>query len=189
MTFALYELSIDEELQEKARHSVLEAVKKHGGLTYDAVADMKFLEQCVSETLRKYPVVPQLQRMSVKDYQIPNTSVVIPKGQTILISTYGIHHDPEIYPEPEKFDPDRFTPDKIKSRHPMSWMPFGEGPRTCIGMRFAMFEGKLGLAKLLMKYKFKLDRSKTSVPLIFPSFGFSLTPKENLYLDMEKIAS
>ena len=183
----MYEFSVNEELQEKARKSVLAAIEKHGGLSYDAVADMHYLEQCVNETLRKYPVVVNLQRTNITDYKIPNSTVVIPKGQSIIIPVYAIQHDPDIYPDPEKFDPDRFLPEEIAKRHQYSWLPFGEGPRICIGMRFGVVETKLGLAKLLMNYKFAIDSTKTTVPLKLSPTAFVLTPEEKIYLKMEKI--
>jgi cytochrome P450 family 6 len=136
MTYAMFELSINEEIQEKARQSVHDALKKHGNqLSYDSVADMDYLEQCVNETLRKYPVVSSLQRVAIQDYQLPDSSIIIPKNQPVMIPVHTIHHDPSIYADPEKFDPDRFTPEEVGKRHPFAFLPFGQGPRICIGMR------------------------------------------------------
>ena len=135
MTYCMYELSINEEIQEKARQCVKDAIENHGSLNYDAVGDMDYLEQCVDETLRKYPVVSSLTRSATEQYKMPNSKVVIPKGQSVWIPVHAIHHDPEIYPEPEKFKPERFTPEEKANRHPYVYLPFGEGPRICIGMR------------------------------------------------------
>jgi cytochrome P450 family 6 len=188
MTYCMFEFSINEEIQEKARQSVKDALTKHGGqLTYDSVADMNYLENCVNETLRKYPVVSSLQRTALKDYEIPDTKVVLKKDQPVIIPVHAIHHDESIYPEPEKFNPDRFLPEEVEKRHQYSYLPFGEGPRICIGMRFGLVETKLGLAKLLMNYKFTLDRSKTSDPLKISPTAFVLTPAERIYLNIEKI--
>ena len=91
----------------------------------------------VNETLRHYPPIPTGTRKCVQDYQIPGTSLVIPKGTSIEIGTYSLQHDPEYYPDPYKFDPERFTPDKVKSREPFTFLPFGEGPRNCMGKVFS----------------------------------------------------
>ena len=188
LTYCLYELSINEELQEKARKHVKDAMEKHGGnLNYDSLNEMNYLEQCVHETLRKYPPVAMLHRIANRDYLVPKTKLTLPKGTTSWIPIYAIHHDPEIYPEPEKYDPDRFNPEEVAKRHQYAFLPFGEGPRVCIGMRFGLMETKIGLAKLLLNYRFTLDRSKTSVPLKISALQIILTPDELIYLNVEKI--
>ncbi|CAH3190591.1 unnamed protein product [Porites evermanni] len=92
--------------------------------------------------------------------------VHIPKGLPIIIPVYPIHHDPDIWPEPDKFDPERFSEAEKAKRHPYAFMPFGYGPRNCVGMRFALLEIKLTVAKLLKKYKLE-STEKTAVPLNF----------------------
>lgn len=139
------------------------------------------------ETLRKYPTVSNLQRAANKDYQVPNTKITLPKGTPVWIPVHAIHHDPEIYPEPAKFDPDRFNPEEEAKRHPYAFLPFGEGPRVCIGMRFGLMETKIGLAKLLLNYRFTLDRSKTSVPLKISPSKIILTPDELIHVNVSKL--
>jgi cytochrome P450 family 6 len=79
--------------------------------------------------LRKYPPATNTQRVAKEDYPIPNTKIVLEKGTSVMIPIYAIHHDPEIYPKPEVYDPDRFSPEETKKRHHFSFLPFGEGPR------------------------------------------------------------
>lgn len=86
-----------------------------------------------TETMRKHSTLPNLNRTCVKDYQIPNSNYIIPKGMSIVIPVSGLHNDPNIYPEPEKFDPERFSKENIATRAPYTFLPFGEGPRMCIG--------------------------------------------------------
>jgi cytochrome P450 family 6 len=69
---------------------------------------------------------------------VPNTKITLEKGSSVIVPIYAIHHDPEIYPNPDKFDPNRFSPEQVQNRHPFAWLPFGEGPRICIGMRFKL---------------------------------------------------
>lgn len=87
----------------------------------------------ISETLRKYPALTFLMRKALKQYTFPDHNLTVPKGQKIWISVYAIHRDPRIYPDPETFDPERFTEENIKNRNPAHYMPFGDGPRNCIG--------------------------------------------------------
>ena len=74
-----------------------------------------------------------LNRQCTKDYKLPGVNFVIPKGMKIIIPTYAIHHDPDYYPDPYKFDPERFTDDKVDTKNNYTFMPFGGGPRMCIG--------------------------------------------------------
>lgn len=80
-----------------------------------------------------YPSLPQLDRISVKKYKLPNTDLTLDVGTKISIPTFAIHYDPEYYPDPEKFDPERFSPENIESRPHYTYLPFGDGPRNCIG--------------------------------------------------------
>jgi len=85
------------------------------------------------ETLRKYPSAPLLSRRCEYKYQIPNSNVELPAGMRVIIPIYGFHHDPNYYPDPARFNPERFTEENKRTRHPYTYLPFGEGPRNCIG--------------------------------------------------------
>jgi len=87
----------------------------------------------------------------------------IKKDNSILIPVYSIHHDPEYFPDPDKFDPERFSPEAKQSRHPYAYQPFGHGPRNCMGKRFALFEMKMILARILKKFSF-IVAPETKIP-------------------------
>lgn len=87
----------------------------------------------VLETLRMYASVAVLHRTCTKKYKMPGSDLVLEKGQRVIIPTYAIHHDPKYYPDPFKFDPERFTIERARERHPCLHLPFGEGSRMCIG--------------------------------------------------------
>lgn len=102
-----------------------------------------------------------LTRKCVKDCVIKG--LPIKKGTAIIIPAYNIHRDPDFYPDPEKFDPERFSPEAVQSRDPYTYLPFGQGPRNCIGIRFAQIEMKLALVRLLKKFKF-IVVPETNIP-------------------------
>ncbi|GJQ65926.1 hypothetical protein Trydic_g2707 [Trypoxylus dichotomus] len=115
--------------------------------TYNDLCEMRYLEMVVKETLRLYTPVPFISRFV--DQDISFEDVFIPKGMSVLIFLYGIHMNPDYYPDPEKFDPSRFEEEVL----PNSFVPFGGGPRSCIGQRFAMLEVRYLLTQILRNYK------------------------------------
>lgn len=98
----------------------------------------------------------------------------------------GIHNDPDIYPNPDQFNPERFTKENIAKRHTCSFMPFGDGPRNCIGLRFSMLETKIGVAEVIRD--FKLSKSEmTCVPLTMDPNSVVSVPSAAIFLKVEKI--
>lgn len=184
ITYCLYELAINQDIQDEVMKDIDNALEKHGGITYESILSMAYLHKAVSETLRKYPPVPMLNRVCTKDIDLPTTNLHMSKGVDVVIPVLGIHRDPEIYPDPDKFDPGRFTEENIASRHPYTYLPFGEGPRVCIGMRFAYAQTKVGLISTLSKYRVRLGPN-TPVPLEFDPGLPVLTAKGGIELIVE----
>lgn len=116
---------------------------------------------------------------------MPGTNQIIKKGQHVIIPTYAIQHDPEHYPDPETYDPMRFSEEESKKRNPFSYLPFGDGPRSCIGLRFGMIQAKVGLASLLRDFKFN-KCSKSVFPMVFNPQQHILMPKGGMWLNVEK---
>lgn len=106
----LLEIAHNQDIQEKLRNEIETVIAKHDGqFTYDAILSMPYCEQVISETLRKYPPAGVVVRQAYEKYNVPNSKHVIEKGMKVFIPIYGLHRDPEIYPDPEKFDPERFN--------------------------------------------------------------------------------
>lgn len=108
----------------------------------------------------------QLIREATEDYVIPNTDMKIAKGTSVVVMPYLFQMDPEYFPDPQKFDPDRFSKENVATQHPFTYLPFGEGPRICIGSRFAQLQSRFALALLLQNFKLTLN-DKTKMPLEF----------------------
>ncbi|KAF2882935.1 hypothetical protein ILUMI_23240 [Ignelater luminosus] len=188
LTFCFYELVTNPEIQEKLRLEIRDVLEKHDGkLTLNAIMEMTYMDWCVNETLRKYPPVPVLSRNCTQSYKIPNSDVVIDKDVEVFVPVLGIQHDPDYYPEPERFDPERFSPENKTKRHAYSWLPFGEGPRGCIGMRFGLMQIKVALAVLVGNYKFFLN-SKTRYPIVLDRQSLILSPLGGVWLNVEKVS-
>jgi len=186
MTFCLYELSLNQDIQDRVRKEIDVVLQKHDGkLTYEGIQEMEYLDKVVSETLRKYPPVPMLTRECTKNYKIPGTDVVLEKGMATIIPVYALQHDPKYFPEPERFDPERFNEEEKAKRHHYVYLPFGEGPRICIGMRFGLMQTKVGLVSLLSKYEISVSK-KTPIPIVIDPTSVGLLPKGGMWLQIRK---
>ncbi|EAT32868.1 AAEL014893-PA [Aedes aegypti] len=187
INFCLYELANNPDIQDRLRNEIEDVVAKDGGeLKYDTLLGMNYLDRVVSETLRKYSAVDNLFRISNSPYTPDGCNFTIPAGTLFQIPIHSMHHDPEYFPDPGRFDPDRFLPEVAKSRHPYCYLPFGEGPRVCIGMRFGLMQTKIGLVTLLRNFRFG-PRSETPDRLQFEAKTFVLTPQTGIYLKIEPI--
>lgn len=139
----------------------------------------------ITETQRIYPTVATIHRKSTQEYTLPS-GTIIPKGTYCIIPTLALHRDPDIFPDPMKFDPERFTPANKVGRHPFAFLPFGEGPRICIGFRFGMIQIKLCLALLLQMYTFDVC-DRTEDPIIIDKVALTHMPKNGVWLKINKV--
>ncbi|XP_022231350.2 LOW QUALITY PROTEIN: probable cytochrome P450 4s3 [Drosophila obscura] len=155
IAFALSLLSKHSEVQQRAYEEAhdLEGREKES---------MPYLEAIIKETLRLYPSVPFFSRKVLEDMQVGKHTV--PKGASVNCLIYMLHRDPSNFPDPERFDPDRFYLNE-KQMHPFAFAAFSAGPRNCIGQKFAMLELKCSLSSLLRSYQFLPDEDHQPIPL------------------------
>ncbi|XP_055529196.1 cytochrome P450 9e2-like [Wyeomyia smithii] len=170
LLFTTYELTLNPQIQNKLYAEVMQTYLSLEGksLTYDAMQKMKYMDMVVSEALRMWPPVPQLDRICLKDYTLDcndNLKFTIEKGSIIWLPVQGLHRDPAYYPNPDKFDPERFSEERKGSINAGAYLPFGIGPRNCIGSRLALAEVKTILYYMLLNFSFE-QTSKTKVPLV-----------------------
>lgn len=160
----LIELGHNPDILEKVHKEIDEAFEKNNStITYDVVVEMNYLERVLSESMRMYPPIGFLTRQCVQDTVLPVGNIKVSKGTKIATPVFHIHRDPKYYPEPEKFDPDRFTKDGQQPLSDAFYMPFGRGGRICIGARFARIQVKAGLVHLLRNFTVKtIDYEKIS---------------------------
>ncbi|CAG7826987.1 unnamed protein product [Allacma fusca] len=133
---------------------------------------LKYLEMCIKEALRLYPIVPFFTRAVLKDFKLDEDSI-IPKGAIVAFSTYAANRDPDNFPEPEEYRPERFSLENTLKRHPYAYIPFSAGSRNCIGQKFAMGEMKTILANIFRNFQVQSldtpDKVKAVAELILRS--------------------
>ncbi|XP_063618739.1 cytochrome P450 6B4-like [Cydia splendana] len=180
--FLLYQLALNPVIQDNVVAEIKEMLEKHNEeITLQGILDLSYMGKVLDETLRMYPVVPDLRRESTKIYKIPNTNLTIEKDQCIRISVLGIHYDEKIYPRPEVFDPERFSPENVEARHECSYLPFGLGPGHCIAKNFAQVVSRVCLVKLLSQFRVEPSKNMPrqveydpTCTVLYPKGSFSI---------------
>lgn len=117
----------------------------------DDVRRLSYARFTMQEALRLMPPVWWLPRMAAEDDEIGGHA--IPKGTIVAPVMYTVHRHPAFWSEPERFDPERFAPERSVGRHPLAWVPFGAGPRKCIGQELSLMESTLALAMITQRYE------------------------------------
>ncbi|CAH0723078.1 unnamed protein product, partial [Brenthis ino] len=170
MSFGLHELAIHTEAQKRLAEEIREQhAKNNGKLNFNAIQSMTYMDMVTSEVLRLWSPALALDRMCVKDYNVgkPNDKAtqdyIIRKGESVSIPVWSFHRDPEFFPDPLKFDPERFSDENKHSINAFVYMPFGVGPRNCIGSRFALCELKSLLYQILLHFEVS-PSEKTCIP-------------------------
>ncbi|KAL6255811.1 hypothetical protein P5V15_013054 [Pogonomyrmex californicus] len=126
-------------------------------VNFQDTLEMKYLERCLMETLRLFPPVPIIARKINTDLKLVSGDYTIPAGTTVVVTTFKMHRQPHIYPNPEVFNPDNFLPEKTANRHYYAFVPFSAGPRSCVGRKYAMLKLKIILSTILRNFRIKSD--------------------------------
>ena len=183
ITMILYELARNQTVQSQLRCHLTKLDK----VDYESVTECEYLDAVTNETLRLHPSFIGFDRKAIDDYQITGTNIMVKKGMSVFFDIYSLHYDPNNFEHPELFNPDRFLP---KNRHlikPYTFLPFGSGPRICIGQKFAVIQAKLLIARLLTKFSFHFT-TRTDDP---PKYEL-LTPMVKtgpIYLEVRKLGA
>uniref|UniRef100_A0A8C9QDI7 unspecific monooxygenase n=1 Tax=Spermophilus dauricus TaxID=99837 RepID=A0A8C9QDI7_SPEDA len=178
LSFILFELATHPDAQTKLQQEIDAALPNKAPATYDTVLQMEYLDMVVNETLRLYPIAGRLARVCKKDVEI--NGLPIRKGTVVMIPSFVLHRNPQHWPEPEEFRPERFSKQNKDSIDPYMYMPFGNGPRNCIGMRFALMNMKVALVKVMQNFSFQPCK-ETQIPLKLADQGL-LQPEKPVIL-------
>ncbi|XP_011172155.1 cytochrome P450 9e2 isoform X2 [Solenopsis invicta] len=168
MSFVGFYLASYLEVQEKLREEVMSVLEKHDGkITYEGLREMTYMDQVCNESLRLLPAGVPIKKRCTEEFELKGSDGLVCRvkpGMEILIPAQALHTDPEYWKDPENFDPERFRPDRKHNIVKFTFLPFGEGPRMCVGMRMAMLQIKAGLTIILRKYRLELS-PRTQIPL------------------------
>lgn len=150
-SWALYLIGLHPEVQKRV-HEELDQVFEsvHEPATMDKLSQLTYLGTVLKEALRIYPSVPFIARTLHEDCVIHG--ITFPKGSEAVLLIYHLHRDPKVFPDPERFDPDRFNAANSLKRHPYAYVPFSAGPRNCIGQKFAQLEEKVLVSTILRRF-------------------------------------
>ncbi|KAL1509580.1 hypothetical protein ABEB36_004292 [Hypothenemus hampei] len=192
LCYSAHELAMNKDIQDRLREEIRETHKLNNGkLTYDALLKMKYMDMVFCEVLRKWPPSFAVDRVCTKPYTIepkyPDEKPVnFNVGDLLWLPTFGLHRDPKYFPKPEVFDPERFSDENRDQIIPYSYIPFGSGPRNCIGSRFAILESKALIYNLLLNFEI-VPTKKTTNPLKFTRGPFQNSVEGGFWLGLKCI--
>lgn len=186
LAFAVHELMDNPDIQEKLREEIDAVFTVNDVLTYEIIQKMTYLDMVISEILRLWAPAVITDRLCVKSYEVPDkdgqkSGLTIDKNTTIYIPMRALGRDPKYWEDPEKFDPERFSSENKHKINPFAYLPFGAGPRNCIGSRYALMEIKAIICHLLRNFVVQRT-AKTPKELIFPANSFTMLPGEGFWL-------
>ncbi|XP_045369652.2 cytochrome P450 4B1 isoform X2 [Camelus bactrianus] len=182
ISWILYCMAQYPEHQHRCREEIREILGDRDSIQWDDLGKMTYLTMFMKETFRLYPPVPQVYRQLSKPVSFVDGRS-LPAGSLISLHIYALHRNSTVWPDPEVFDPLRFSPENIAGRHPFAFIPFSAGPRNCIGQQFAMNEMKVVTALCLLRFEFALDPSK--VPIKLPQLV--LRSKNGIHLHLKPL--
>ncbi|KAI4464051.1 cytochrome p450 [Holotrichia oblita] len=190
MSFMGYELVANPDIQTRLQEEIDDTLKEcKGKLTYEALLKMKYMDMVVSETLRKWPAAVITDRVCSKAFTIepvnPSENPIhLKPGDVIFIPVNAIQRDPQYFPNPDRFDPERFNDENKGKIQPYTYMPFGLGPRNCIGSRFAILETKTIFFSMLAKFNF-VTIDKTQIPIKLTKKSFNVAGESGIWIGLE----
>jgi cytochrome P450 family 3 subfamily A len=182
LAFALHLLAQEPEIQERAYEEIMSEIGDLEIITAEDSKKLKYVEQIIYETLRMYPPVPIFLHRECKE-TVTIKGVTIPAGTVVETPPWVLHRDPEYWPEPEKFDPDRFAPENQTDTQKFAFAPWGLGPRMCIGARFALIEATTALSKIIRSYKIVPAENYIATMKVQVKY-ILLNPAEEIYVKL-----
>ncbi|KAL4714908.1 hypothetical protein ACJJTC_014279 [Scirpophaga incertulas] len=189
LVMCIHELALNPNAQEKLYQEVQNFQEKNE-LTYENIGQLKYLDCVLNETLRKWSPAIIMDRVCVKPYELPppregGKPYMLKPGDIVYNMVNAVQMDPKYYPEPTKFDPDRFSDENKKNIAPFTFSPFGAGPRVCIGSRFALLELKVLLYYIVLNFNIQKSEN-TSTNIKLRTEGFVIRSEKGTWVKFQK---
>ncbi|KAL6260840.1 hypothetical protein P5V15_008365 [Pogonomyrmex californicus] len=190
MSFICFHLASYPKVQEKLREEVLSMLNKYdGAITYEGLKEMTYMDQVLNESLRKVAAGIIIKKRCTEEFELRGSDGLVYRikpGMEVLLPIQGLHEDPQYWENPEVYDPERFNPERKKNIERFVYLPFGEGPRICVGMRMAQLQIKAGLTIILRKYSMEVS-PKTRLPIQLIPGAILPTVKGGLWINFRKL--
>ncbi|XP_062554687.1 probable cytochrome P450 28a5 [Armigeres subalbatus] len=191
MAYCLFDLATHPEIQNRLRKEIRSVQADKGGINYDSIGNMTYLDQVLNESLRLHPVVPVMAKRCTESTVLIGSKgkkIPVAKGTSVVVPFF-VQLDSQYYDEPDEYNPERFSPENgggKQYREQGVYFPFSEGPRMCLGMRFAVAQLKRGIVEIIDKFEVSLS-SKTLIPFKYDPKLFMLYPIGSIWLDYKTI--
>ncbi|XP_075154537.1 putative cytochrome P450 28d1 isoform X3 [Haematobia irritans] len=188
----MFQLARNQDVQEKLREEILNNTNEDGFVTFESLSEMPYLNACFNEAVRMFPPFVMNTKLCTRPYEFVNSdgqTYKMQKGEVVLLPHYCFHHDERYYEDPEEFKPERFLAENksIKDHRDKGlYLGFGDGPRICMGMRFALTQGKAAIVELIRNFHLKLN-PKTRKDIMFEKKEFMVRLDGGIWLDFEMI--
>ncbi|KAF5288533.1 hypothetical protein FQA39_LY15401 [Lamprigera yunnana] len=187
--YLAYDLATHPEIQQELYREITEALEKSPKISYETLNTLEYLNCVLSESLRLHPPEPVHSRMCTKPITIAPTlpsekPIDLVEGVTIWFPSKSLHLDEQYFPNPQKFDPERFNAENKSKINPYVYSPFGSGPRNCIGSRFALMEIKLLIVEILKNFEI-VPNENTEIPLRSNVVNFDGIPTEGIWMSFK----
>uniref|UniRef100_A0A0A9YBQ3 Cytochrome P450 6k1 n=1 Tax=Lygus hesperus TaxID=30085 RepID=A0A0A9YBQ3_LYGHE len=188
--FIVYELSLNPEPQEKLRQEIRKNGDSVEAFDFETIHGMEYLDMVVMETLRKHPSGTSFSRLCTRDVVLKSqdgSDVLVEEGTPVILPMYSLHNDPEYFPDPDRFDPERFTKENRATRPQFCFFPFGGGPRSCPGNTFAMTMVKLAVITVLLRFRLEPKEIPVGKLELDPGNQFFHSAKHGLWLKYKPV--
>ncbi|KAF9801129.1 hypothetical protein SFRURICE_005723 [Spodoptera frugiperda] len=183
----LHELALHQDIQEKCYQEITSVFEKHNGqLSLQALNEMKYLDMVYEEALRLHPMSHVLDRRPTAKYTLPDTNLTVDKNVFIFIPTHGLQLDPKYYEDPCKFDPDRFLPENKDKITSYTYLPFGFGPRACLGIRASKVLVLSNISLFLKRFKVSPSSKTKTVLKLDPKRLLTTVPLGGIWMKIEQ---